>query len=64
MDLPGQQHAPSLGGGKKETEFRGKARTQVLLMPRALRQQAAPKPQTANTGDSNQQLRTRKNLQH
>lgn len=36
-DLIGMR-TPSLGSGKKETDFRGKARTQVSLVPRALRQ--------------------------
>ncbi|CAG2237410.1 SART3 [Mytilus edulis] len=31
------QFVPSLGSGKKETEVRGKARTQVSLLPRALK---------------------------
>ena len=36
--------APHLGGGKKETLERGKARTQIALVPRA-----AMKPKTAST---------------
>ncbi|XP_005099708.1 squamous cell carcinoma antigen recognized by T-cells 3 [Aplysia californica] len=39
---PFTARTPSLGGGKKETDFRGKARTQVSLVPRALRQQPQP----------------------
>lgn len=30
-------YIPSLGGGKKETEIRGKARTQVSLLPRSVK---------------------------
>ncbi|XP_022340245.2 spliceosome associated factor 3, U4/U6 recycling protein-like isoform X1 [Crassostrea virginica] len=33
---------PSLGGGKKETETRGKARTQLSLVPRSLQRTPAP----------------------
>ncbi|CAL1544489.1 unnamed protein product [Lymnaea stagnalis] len=41
---------PNLGSGKKETDFRGKARTQVSLLPRALRQQAVPGNSTTTLG--------------
>ncbi|KAL8580978.1 hypothetical protein ACOMHN_017544 [Nucella lapillus] len=53
---------PSLGGGKKETEFRGKARTQVALLPRAVQRpgpsgaasqkaSAGPSSSSASTAD-------------
>ncbi|KAI8782889.1 squamous cell carcinoma antigen recognized by T-cells 3-like isoform X3 [Biomphalaria glabrata] len=42
----------SLGSGKKETAFRGKARTQVTLLPRALRQSGQ---QDTGSGDSSQE---------
>ncbi|CAC5388461.1 SART3 [Mytilus coruscus] len=40
------QFIPSLGSGKKETDIRGKARTQVSLLPRALK--------TGGTASSNE----------
>ncbi|XP_041347974.1 squamous cell carcinoma antigen recognized by T-cells 3-like isoform X2 [Gigantopelta aegis] len=40
---------PSLGGGKKESEFRGKARTQVSLIPRSLQHPQSSSQTTVNT---------------
>ncbi|ESO95367.1 hypothetical protein LOTGIDRAFT_188648 [Lottia gigantea] len=37
---------PSLGGGKKESETRGKARTQIALLPRAVQKVPVPKKPT------------------
>ncbi|KAH9515148.1 Squamous cell carcinoma antigen recognized by T-cells 3 [Bulinus truncatus] len=42
----------SLGGGKKETAFRGKARTQVTLLPRALRPNASKEAHTEQSQKS------------
>ena len=37
MSKKDEDFIPSLGSGKKETEIRGKARTQVSLVPRSLK---------------------------
>ncbi|XP_025090591.1 squamous cell carcinoma antigen recognized by T-cells 3-like isoform X2 [Pomacea canaliculata] len=44
---------PTLGSGKKDTEMRGKARTQVMLMPRAVqRGEVKPTKSSGPTGKS------------
>jgi len=51
MDPLLMERTPSLGAGKRESDFRGKARTQVSLVPRSVSRQPVTKP-TPKSGDS------------
>ncbi|XP_060070147.1 squamous cell carcinoma antigen recognized by T-cells 3-like [Ylistrum balloti] len=56
-----QVYTPSLGSGKKETETRGKARTQLMLLPRSVKKPAVSGGPVKTSNDQDSASRTKSN---